>query len=76
MSFYRFGRLFGKQIDAIEQILERKLPIDVKTILESTNGGRFDCNCEHPIFLKDINSEIQINVLYGLRKNKRENIYY
>ncbi len=76
MSFYRFGRLSGKQIDAIDHILERKLPIHVKTILESTNGGRFDCNCEHPIFLKDVNFEIQINVLYGLRKNKRENIYY
>ena len=76
MSFYRFGHLSRKQIGVMERALQKELTNDVKSVLENTNGGRFDCNCEHPIFVNDLNAEIQINVLYGLRKNERENICY
>ncbi len=75
MAFYKFGELSNKKIRKIEEEFGG-LSIDLKAVLRKSNGGRFDCNGKNPIFVKDINANIQINVLYGLRRKQRENIFY
>ncbi len=74
MAFNKYGKLDVALVNQLDGILGFEVPQDYKDFLIITNGGRFDFEDEHYIFIK--NQKIWIDVLYGNKKNKRSSLLF
>lgn len=62
------GRASDEEIKALEEKYKLTLPEDYKNFLEESNGGRCPFyEFENSIEIKNINEEINVAVLYGIK---------
>ena len=76
MAFYKFGSL--DIYDAGEIVAKFGLSKSdlYDMFLYTANGGRFEFEDEHPIYVERLNANIWIDVLYGDTDNYRSNLFY
>lgn len=76
MSFYKFGSLDIYEADEIVDKFGLSKSDLYDMFLYTANGGRFEFEDEHPIYVEHLNANIWIDVLYGATDNYRSNLFY